>query len=167
MLPPAHYAIGMAAGTLAYKLTGNIPVSVGLAAATHLPLDWIWDEFWDWKSLAEYMIMGIFVFPLILLIGITSFGYSQMLGPWPIIFGLAGIAPDVIDLVVKQTTKRLGLYVNRYGNRLYGWEVFPCHYQSPLYWGQLNGMLSLEETAGMEWLLGIAGIIATYLVTRI
>jgi hypothetical protein len=44
MLPPAHYAIGLATGTLTHKLTGNAPAGLAVAAASHLALDTLFDE---------------------------------------------------------------------------------------------------------------------------
>lgn len=167
MLAPAHYAAGLATGTLAWKLSGSPSVGIATAAASHIALDTIFDEFWEWKDMGDYAVMGMMLFPLVLIAGATSYGYFKWAGWWPVIFGASGIAPDVIDFIVKQITAKLGLYVKRYLKKLYGWEIFPCHYQSPLYWGQLNGMLSFNETASLEWILGLAGVLATYLVLKV
>lgn len=162
MLPPAHYAAGMAIGTIAWKITGSPLAGAGTAMASHLALDTIWDEFWEWQE-GDYQVMGMMLFPLVLLLGCLSY----WAGWWPVVFGAFGIAPDVIDLAIKWLSAKLGLYVKRHLNKLLGWEIFPCHYQSPLYWGQLGGMLSFNETASLEWILGLAGMLGTYLALKV
>jgi len=161
MLPPAHYAAGLAAGLAVNKATGLPGLGLAAAASTHLLLDWLADEYWAWQP-GEHLDMVKLLSPLIATAAILTLWLG---GWWPLWWGLAGLAMDVIDTPVKWLTRKIGWW--RPNRSEAGIELFPCHYYSPIYWGQAwHRMLTFIGTVVAEYALAVPAFLAIYFLGR-
>lgn len=176
MLPPAHYAAGLAAGLATAKATGSPGLGLAAAALTHLPLDYLVDEYWDWQP-GEQQDMVLLTLPLGATLAILTawlgLGGGTWpipwagcgLGWWPLLWGVGGLLPDIIDAAVKWMTAKIGWGVERYGQQLRGIELFPCHYYSPWYWGQAwPRMLTFYGTLAAEYAVAVPALLAIWLM---
>lgn len=178
MLPPAHYAAGLASGLAVSKATGSPGLGLAAAALTHLPLDYLVDEYWDWQDndrldMAKLLSpLGVVAVLLTLWLALRSGTWpvawtGHGLGWWPLLWGLGGLLPDIIDAGVKWLTAKMGWGVVRYGQHLMGIELFPCHYYCPWYWGQaFPKMLTFYGTIVAEYAVAVPAFLAIWLAMK-
>jgi len=175
MLPPAHYTAGLAAGLAVNKATGSPGLGVVAAVSTHLLLDWLFDEYWDWGP-GDRWVMAQVLTPIGLTALATTLWLSLRggswpvvwtdgigLGWWPLIWGLSGLASDIIDAPLRWLTAKMGW--RRPFRSEAGIELFPCHYYSPWYWGQAwPNMLTFFGTAVAEYAVAIPSFLLILLL---
>jgi hypothetical protein len=119
MTPIGHYAIGMTAGTVVWKLSGS-PVAGGIVALlAHIPADLLFNEFYEWgadKSVAIFKKLKLVtsLLPAIFLLVVCALETGSFI---PVVFGALGCLMDLDDLY----------------KAFFGYSIIPCHPGSPFY----------------------------------
>ncbi|GEM_PF-5642746 len=176
MLPPAHYAAGLAAGLATHKLTGSPVAGVVVAASTHLLLDYLVDEYWEWED-DDRLDMAKLLSPLgavaiLLTLWLSLKGGSWPvpwtglgLGWWPLAWGAGVLLADIVDTPLRWLTAKMGWRLKNRSEA--GIELFPCHYYSPWYFGQAcPRMLSFYGTIVSEYLVSVPALLAVWLMVK-
>lgn len=118
MTPVAHYATSALVGTLTARVTG-IPMIGGLVAfGFHIPMDYVFNEFYQWgEGWSKKILMVSCMVPAIAILVFATILSDNWLAM--MVFGFLGILPDVFDTVT-------GMVINE---RFLHWDT-PMQMQS-------------------------------------
>lgn len=99
MTPIGHYAVSAVAGTLVMRLTGSPVAGAIVAFGLHIPLDLIFNEFYQWGTgwskklfFVALMVPAACMLAFATMISATWFA--------TLVMGMIGIMPDVFDAIL-------------------------------------------------------------------
>lgn len=111
MTPIGHYAASALAGTLVMKLTGSPVIGGAVAFGAHIPLDFAFNEFWQWgEGYSKKLLFAVFMLPAMVVLGFATAISSSWMAL--LIMGLIGCLPDAIDAIVRKISGRRFMHWN-------------------------------------------------------